>query len=220
MRAGVTGGPHTIAKVMAMIRFILDTSIFVNPDVRKKFGETPTEAMKTFLSYAEKLFGKVEFYMPPGIYREVMHFVEEEEVSPELELYIIKKPPNVHDIKIPAFVVYELIEDIRRRVDKGLRVAEKAVRESVLDTENVDKIIQKLRRNYRKALREGILDSKEDFELILLAKELDGIIVSADVGILTWAEKMGIKWVDAFKFKEVLEELVEKFRSESEKERK
>ena len=220
MKAGVTGGPHIIAKVIAMIRFVLDTSIFVNPDVRKKFGETPTEAMKTFLSYAEKLFGKVEFYMPPGIYREVMHFVEEEEVSPELELYIIKKPPNVHDIKIPAFVVYELIEDIRRRVDKGLRVAEKAVRESVLDTENVDKVIQKLRRNYRKALREGILDSKEDFELILLAKELDGIIVSADVGILTWAEKMGIKWVDAFKFKEVLEELVEKFRSESEKERK
>ncbi|HII60798.1 RNA ligase partner protein [Pyrococcus horikoshii] len=204
-----------------MIKFVLDTSIFVNPDVRKKFGETPTEAMKTFLHYAENLFGKVEFYMPPGIYRELMHFVEEEEVSPDIELYIIKKPPNVHDIKIPAFVVYELIEDIRRRVDKGLRVAEKAVRESVIDTSNVDKIIQKLRRNYRKALREGILDSKEDFELILLAKEIDGIIVSADVGILTWAEKMGIKWVDAFKFKEVLSELVEKFkRSESEKERK
>lgn len=193
-----------------MIRFVLDTSIFVNPDVRAKFGKTPTEAMKKFLEYAEKLFGKVEFYMSPGIYREIMHFVEESEVSPDVELYIIKKPPNVHDIKIPAFVVYELIEDIRRRIDKGLRVAEKAVRESVLDTDNVNKIIQKLRRNYRKALREGIVDSKEDFELILLAKELDAIIVSADVGILTWAEKMGIKWVDAAKFKEVLDELVEK----------
>ncbi|AAL82004.1 RNA ligase partner protein [Pyrococcus furiosus DSM 3638] len=199
-----------------MIRFILDTSIFVNPDVRKKFGNTPTEAMKTFLKYAEKLFGKVEFYMPPGIYKEVKNFLED--IPPEMELYIIKKPPNVHDIKIPAFVVYELIEDIRRRVDKGLRVAEKAVRESVIDTNNVDKIIQKLRRNYRKALREGIVDSTEDFELILLAKEIDGIIVSADVGILTWAEKMGIKWVDAFKFKELLDELVEKV--ESEKERK
>ncbi|AHL21687.1 RNA-free ribonuclease P [Thermococcus nautili] len=191
------------------LRFVLDTSIFVNPEIRKDFGDNPTEAMKTFLGYAEKLFGKVEFYMPPGIYREVMHFVDEE-LKPEIELYIIKKPPNLHDLKIPAFVVYELIDDIRRRVDKGLRVAEKAVRESVVETDNVDKIIQKLRRNYRKALREGIVDSKEDFELILLAKELDATIVSADVGILTWAQKMGIKWIDASAFKDVLEGLVEK----------
>ncbi|AIF68871.1 hypothetical protein PAP_02195 [Palaeococcus pacificus DY20341] len=194
-----------------MIRFVLDTSIFVNPDVRAKFGKNPTEAMKTFLNYAEKLFGSVEFYVSPGIHREIMNFVEEEEVSPDIEIYIIKKPPNVHDIKIPAFVVYELIEDIRRRIDKGLRVAETAVRESVIDTSSVDRIIQKLRRNYRRALREGIVDSKEDFELILLAKELDATIVSADVGILTWAQKMGIKWVDAVKFKEVLDELVEKW---------
>ncbi|WP_209476598.1 RNA ligase partner protein [Thermococcus stetteri] len=192
------------------MKFVLDTSIFVNPEVRKNFGDNPTEAVKTFLSYAEKLFGKVEFYMPPGIYREVMHFVEGEEIRPAIELYIIKKPPNVHELKIPAFVVYELIEDIRRRIDKGLRVAEKAVRESVLDTDNVDNIIQKLRRNYRRALREGIVDSKEDFELILLAMELDATIVSADVGILTWAQKMGIKWVDSSVFREVLEGLVEK----------
>ncbi len=191
------------------LRFVLDTSVFVNPEIRKDFGANPTEAMRTFLGYAEKLFGKVEFYMPPGIYREVMHFVDEG-LKPEIELYIIKKPPNLHDLKIPAFVVYELIDDIRRRVDKGLRVAEKAVRESVIEMDNVDKVIQKLRRNYRKALREGIVDSKEDFELILLAKELDATIVSADVGILTWAQKMGIKWIDASAFKEVLEGLVEK----------
>ncbi|AMQ19113.1 RNA ligase partner protein [Thermococcus peptonophilus] len=192
------------------MKFVLDTSIFVNPEVRKSFGNSPREAMKTFLGYAEKLFGRVEFYMPPGIYREVMHFVDSEELRPAIELYIIKKPPNVHELKIPAFVVYELIEDIRRRIDKGLRVAEKAVRESVLDTDNVDNIIQKLRRNYRRALREGIVDSKEDFELILLAMELDATIVSADVGILTWAQKMGIKWVDSSVFREVLEGLVEK----------
>ncbi len=192
------------------MRFVLDTSIFVNPDVREKFGENPTEAMKAFLKHAELLFGKVEFYMPPGIYREVVHFVDVEEVLPDLELYVIKKPPNVHDIKIPASVVYELVEDIRRRIDKGLRVAEKAVREGVIETDNIDRIIQKLRRNYRKALREGIVDSKEDFELILLAKELDATIVSADVGILTWAQKMGIKWVDAGNFRDVLEGLIAK----------
>ncbi len=198
-------------KLVVGMKFVLDTSIFVNPEVRKEFGENPTEAMKAFLVYAGELFGKVEFYMPPSIYREVMNFVDRDEVSPDIELYIVKKPPNLHDIKIPAFVVYELIEDIRRRIDKGLRVAEKAVRESVIETDNVDKIIQKLRRNYRRALREGIVDSKEDFELILLAKELDAIIVSADIGILTWAQKMGIKWIDAASFREVLEELTGKF---------
>ena len=193
------------------MKFVLDTSIFVNPEIRGKFGKDPTEAMKTFLCYAEKLFGWVEFYMPPGIYREVIHFVGEE-LKPSMELHIIKKPPNLHDLKIPAFVVYELIDDIRRRIDKGLRVAEKAVRESVIETDNVDKIIQKLRRNYRRALREGIVDSKEDFELILLAKELDATIVSADVGILAWAQKMGIKWLDASTFKDVLESLVKKIK--------
>jgi len=192
------------------MKFVLDTSIFVNPEIRKNFGDSPAEAMKTFLGYAEKLFGRVEFYMPPGIYREVMHFVDDEELKPAIELYIIKKPPNVHDLKIPAVIVYELIDDIRRRIDKGLRVAEKAVRESVVETDNVDKVIQKLRRNYRKALREGIVDSKEDFELILLAMELDATIVSADIGILTWAQKMGIKWIDASTFREVLEGLVDK----------
>ncbi len=34
--------------------------------------------------------------------------------------------------------------------------------------------------------------------------------MSADVGILTWAQKMGIKWVDSSVFREVLEGLVEK----------
>jgi len=53
-----------------MIRFILDTSIFVNPEIRNRFGDNPTEAMKSFLEYAERLFGRVEFYMPPGIYKE------------------------------------------------------------------------------------------------------------------------------------------------------
>jgi RNA ligase partner protein len=202
--------PVGLNNLVVPMKFVLDTSIFVNPDIRGKFGSNPTEAMKTFLSYAEKLFGRVEFYMPPGIYREVIHFVEDEGLRPEIELYIIKKPPNVHNLQIPAFIVYELIDDIRRRIDKGLRVAEKAVRESVVETDNVDRIIQKLRRNYRKALREGIVDSKEDFELILLAMELDATIVSADVGILTWAQKMGIKWIDASTFKEVLEGLVKK----------
>ena len=54
------------------------------------------------------------------------------------------------------------------------------------------------------------MDSKEDFELILLARELDATIVSADVGILTWAQKMGIRWIDASTFRDVLEGLVRK----------
>jgi len=188
------------------MKFVLDTSIFVNPEIRGHFGDTPAEAMESFLGYAEKLFGRVEFYMPPGVYRELVHFVGDE-MKPRVELHLTKKPPSLHEIKIPAFIVYELIEDIRRRVDKGLRVAEKAVRESA-GSGDTDRIIQQLRRNYRRALREGIVDSREDLELILLAKELDATIVSADRGILTWAQKMGVKWIDASAFKGVLEELV------------
>lgn len=128
-------------KVVVGMKFVFDISIFVNFEVRKNFGDNFIEVMKIFLSYVEKFFGKVEFYMLLGIYREVMYFVDSEELRFVIELYIIKKFLNVYELKILVFVVYEFIEDIWWRIDKGFRVVEKVVRESVLDIDNVDNII-------------------------------------------------------------------------------
>ena len=42
-------------------------------------------------------------------------------------------------------------------------------------------------------MREGMLDSKVDADLLLLAYQLNGILVSADQGVLDWADNLGIR---------------------------
>jgi RNA ligase partner protein len=188
-------------------RVVLDTSLFVNPDVRTSLGSNPTEALETFLFLAAQIH-ILEFYMPPSIFGELLHFVERDRIPGDLLLVLHQKPPRKHELKCPAFLLYELIEDIRERVNKGLRIAEKAVRSA--EKKKADEIIQDLRRKYREALREGIIDSKEDVDLLLLAMELDALLVSADQGLIQWAEKLGIKWLFPDKFKDYLLEAIKR----------
>jgi len=188
-------------------RIVLDTSLFVNPDVRDAFGNTPTEAITTFLALAERL-PHIEFYMPSSIFKELMHFIDKDKIPARLLTVLHQKPPSRHELTCPAVLLYELIEDMRVRINKGLRFAEKAVR-SVGEQEERE-VIQNLRKNYREALREGIIDSKEDVDLILLAKELDALLVTADKGAINWAEKMGIRWLVPERFKDYLLDMIER----------
>ena len=185
--------------------FVIDTSIFSNPDVYITFGRTPTTALKNFLKLIKKLESP-NFYMPPSIYQELMDFVDIDKIPEDLQVIIFQKPPMKYEMNIPAFLLYELIEDVRHRIDKGLRVAEQAVREVV--NENEPDTINNLRRKYRSALREGIIDSKEDVDLILLARELDGILVTADKGIMAWADKMGIRYVESRNLRGIINNLI------------
>lgn len=192
-------------------KVVLDTSLFVNPEVRTDFGKTPTEAIENFLSIAAQI-PILEFYMPPSIFQELFNFIDENKVSGDLLTIIRQKPPKRHELSCPAFLLYELIEDIRERVNKGLRVAEKAVRD-IKKGEEKD-VIQSLRRNYREALREGIIDSKEDVDLILLAKELDALLITIDHGVIKWAEKLGIRWLLPNRFKDYLLSYLRKYKAE------
>lgn len=184
-----------------MSKVVLDTSLFVNPDVRMSLGHTPTEALETFLFLAAQIH-ILEFFMPPSTFEELLHFVERDKIPGDLLVILQQKPPKKHELKCPAFLLYELIEDMRERVNKGLRIAEKAVRSA--ERQKADEIIQDLRRKYREALREGIIDSKEDVDLLLLAMELDALLITADQGLIRWAEKLGIKWLFPEKFKDYL----------------
>ncbi|MBI1810804.1 MAG: RNA ligase partner protein [Nitrospirae bacterium] len=186
---------------------VLDTSLFVNPEVRESFGRTPTEALEDFLFLASQI-PHLEFYMPPSIFEELLNFIEPEKISGDLLVVLQQKPPKKHELTCPAFLLYELIEDMRERINKGLRVAEKAVRG--VSKAGEEEIIKDMRRKYREALREGIIDSKEDVDLILLARELDALLVTADQGIIKWAEKFGIKWLVSSKFKEYLQSSIKK----------
>ena len=189
---------------MVKTKLVLDTSLFVNPDVRHHFGGTPTESFRNFLKLAIEN-SHVEIYMPPSIYRELMDFVDEKEIESKLLLRVKQKPPKKYELMVPGAVLYELVEDMRERVNKGLRIGEKAVRKMTGANNPKDdesEIISDFRRKYKEALREGIIDSKEDIDLLLLALELDAAVVTADEGILAWAEKLGVRIYEAKRLKD------------------
>jgi len=184
------------------IHIILDTSIFVSPESRYLFGKTPKEALDNFL---DELKDKthIHCYMPPSVYEELLKFLDAPP-APKRRILINKKPPSSYETPVPALLVYEFIEEMRKRINKGLRIAEKYSRYG-LKKKNEEQLIQTLRQEYRTALREGIVDSKEDFDLILLAKELKACLATSDKGLIKWANKLGINCINANELKEVIE---------------
>ena len=101
------------------------------------------------------------------------------------------------------------LEEVRYRINKGLRIAEEHTKEAGrMSEEDVGRLINKLREKYREALRAGIIDSKEDLDVLLLAYELDAILVSGDEGLRNWADKVGIKLIDPKGFRHMLESLL------------
>ena len=173
-------------------RVILDTSAFTNPDTYTLLGRSPKEAFIRFLSFARSRQGEMEFFMPPSVHKELLQFIGGDSLPHDTELLIRLRAPRRYEIQVRGTFLYELIEEIRNRINKGLRVAEAAVREAQRE-KNPETAITRLRERYRTALRVGIPDSREDLELILLAMELDAALVSSDTGILIWAEKLGVR---------------------------
>jgi len=147
-----------------------------------------------------------EFYMPLSTYEELTKMLKLGPLAAKFELVVRLKNPKKFLLQVPAQFLYEFIKDLRNRINKGLRVAEEHVR-SAKNKEDLGELIRSLREKYREALRQGFLDSKEDVDVILLAYELDAILVSADEGIRNWAKELGVKLVSPENFKELLEEL-------------
>ena len=189
------------------LTFVLDTSVFTNPQLYKKFSEDILDAAEDLLYLMEH--SGAEFYMPVSVYDELLKMVKLQKLIPKFELVVRLRNPRKYNLLIPAEFLYDFIADLRGRINKGLRVAEEHVRNAQSKTrENIGEVIRSLREKYREALRQGILDSREDVEVILLAYELDAILVSADEGIRKWARELGVKLITPEYFKELLEELV------------
>ena len=185
---------------------VLDTSLFSDPQSRKWLGTSTASSVSTFLklaSYAKDL----KFFMPRSIRDELVNLAGTE--IPLIDTQITIKSPSIYELSIPSALFYEFLEDLRARFDKGLRVTEDVIRKEQHRTE--DEKIHLLREKYRSALRDGIVDSKEDFEVILLAKELNGTIVTADKGLQKYADKIGVGIIDAHVFPEFLLFEVEKY---------
>ncbi len=191
------------------LKFVLDTSVFTNPQLYKKFSQDVLDATEDLLLLMEH--SEAEFYMPLSTYDELQKMIKLGKLAPKFELTVRLRNPKMFTLMIPAQFLYNFIGDLRHRINKGLRIAEEHVRNAGATTkEGVGEIIRSLREKYRDALRQGILDSKEDVDVILLAYELDAILVSADEGIREWAKQLGIKLITPTYFKEILEEMVKR----------
>ncbi len=181
---------------------VVDTSFFTNPQTRAGLGDTTEAAFRMFVDRARHLQDRVQFYMPPSVFEELTHFLDPGTLPRDTELILRLRPPRRFQIVVPGFLLYELIDEIRERINRGLRVAEEAVRST--QEQDVAATINALRNRYRRALREGIIDSREDVDLILLAMELDAALLTSDQGIMRWAERLGVRIVHPEAFVELL----------------
>lgn len=199
-----------------MEHFVLDTNLFFNMEAGVSLGKTTDEVMKTVVDYANRAreSKSAVFYMPPRIAEEIRGFFPDGETETLKELFSVVtiKAPDISTVSFPAHVFYQMVEDIRNRSYRGLQIAEDEVEktaESMMGTEVLPKIafqkavghtIKNLRLRYRNATRAGFLDSVADLDLIVLAKELDGSVVSTDEGVLIWARYFGVKEMPASAF--------------------
>ncbi len=181
--------------------YVLDTSLFVNPDARKYFGETIDGAVENFLTMASKM-KSIQFYMPPSVQKELRYFAQKE--LPNFKRIIAIKSPSLHEMKVPAIMVWKLLDEMKTRVNAGLRVSEKFVRDQATP---IDEKLHRLRIQYKETLREGILDSEEDFEVLMLAKELNAAIITLDGGLIKAAHDLGIMCMDVAAFYAHIREL-------------
>lgn len=171
------------------INIVIDTNIFVNPDALKFFGKNSLDAFKTFIEKIKKNKNIVP-YIPTSIYQEMSYFINDSLLTKNIKS-LIKKTPSRYESNIPSLLLYEFIEETRSRINKGLRIAEKYLRKGIKER-NESILIKNLRNEFREAMRDGIIDSVEDFDLILLSREISGYLCTSDKGLIKWAEKLGV----------------------------
>ena len=106
-------------------RIVLDTSLFVNPDTQQHFGRDVGEAIEEFLTLARE--NGIELYMPVSVYRELSHFTGTEYLS-NFRSEAVVRAPDRHNLQVPAAIMHSFIRDLRDRVNRGLRIMERAIR--------------------------------------------------------------------------------------------
>lgn len=205
-------------------RFVLDTTAITDTGMRFHEGyENICQSADTILDMIARARLKLEIscYVPyPSVYSELVSFFKRygcsREVFVKLDTWLIKKTPNRYEVRIPAEIFHEYVTTVRQKMNKAMRLAEEHIWESAVVglkyekkeelQEEVGEVISKFRDKFREITRKGVLDSSPDLDVLLLAKELDAAVVSSDVGIRRWAEKMGLRFVEARMFPRMLKE--------------
>lgn len=191
-----------------MSAYILDTNILFNMEAKLGLGKSTKEILNNLikiLPLAQKC--QEAILVPPAIVQEMESFFDNQENS-LLKIFLgfaTVQSPAIHDIYISGDIFNALVDDYRSRAFLGMKVSEEEIiktsevfmgREVLPQKEfqmTVGKIISNLRNRYRNATRTGTIDSRADFDLIMLAKETQGFLVTTDDGVTCWARKIGVK---------------------------
>ena len=219
--------------MLAKQRFVLDTTAFTDTQLRDDYGEgnlLKTVDMLMDLIAKSRIKLNISCHMPPITYKEFSDYMSRYECPDKImvkaETWIVKKTPNRYDTKIPSEIFYEYVQDMRERMNKGMRISESSIWEAAveslvlmshgetkadIETKVLSKAITDFRKRYRAALRKGTLDSAPDLDVLLLAKELGAGVVAADEGIKVWAERLGLRFLSAKSFPKMMEEYLQHY---------
>jgi len=204
-----------------MKKYIIDTNLFFNMEASMGLGETTADIVKTLVGAVQKAGeNELEIVVPPTIVQEITSFFDTPD-DPLLKLLfgsITVKSPGTSEQSVSASIFEQLIDDYRSRAYRAMKVAEEEVTNTaqmfmgkeVLPQKEFQmacgKILTKLRDRYRNATRTGTIDSKADFDLIMLAKEQDGYLVTTDEGVTYWARLLGVKEMPSSVFGKKMQE--------------
>jgi len=214
--------------ILAKQRLVLDTTAFTDNQLRDNFGDGDLVKTVDFLIEliaSSRIKLNMSCHMPPITYKEFSEYMARNECPDEVmvkaDTWVVKKTPNRYDTKIPSQIFYEYVQDMRERMNKGMRISENAIwetavesmvgmsrgdKKSQIEADVIGRAIADFRKHYRLALRKGTLDSAPDLDVLLLAKELDAGVVAADEGIKVWAERLGLRFLSAKSFPKMMKE--------------
>ncbi len=192
-----------------MKKFVLDTNLFFNMEAGLGLGSKTEEVVRAMTEGMRRLkeSGTHEFYTPPRIMEEFLSFFEDktQEFLQEFQHEVITKAPHANELQVAAPVLYQMVDEARSRNYRGAAVAEEEIQKagramaqahdlSKKDFEmTIGPVIKNFRDRYRQTTRFGFLDSVADLDIIMLARELDGVIVSSDEGVIRWGRIFGVR---------------------------
>jgi len=192
-----------------MDSYVLDTNLFFNMEAGLGLGKKTEEVVITITEAVarHKKNKTAKFFVPPRIIDEFLSFFEdkEQEFIKKFLSTITVKSPHYNRDQIPAPVFYKLIEDVRARSYRGLAIGDETIKKTAQEFNNkniegkkefemaVGPLVKNFRERYRQATRFGFLDSVADLDLIMLAREQDAALVSADEGVTKWGRIFGVR---------------------------
>ena len=194
--------------------FVIDTNFFVNLQRSIDLGKNKKEVVANFIKLSSPLItnNNIKLITTPGALKEIESFFEDQKPIQDLLKILTINSPSLNELSFSAVLFFDLVEEIGKRLYRGLRIAEEPIKQMVSQTNPKKELariyIKELRDKYRRATREGFLDSTIDLELILLAKQTNAVIVTSDKGLLTWARKFGCQEILPENFVGKLKELL------------